>query len=296
MAILADHVPEFDATVVSRLRQAGAVILGKLNQTEGAMGGYNRHFKLPRNPWNEKRWTGASSSGSGVATATGMAYATLGSDTGGSIRFPSAACGIVGLKPTWGRVSRCGVFPLAESLDHVGPMTRSTADCAYVLEVIAGHDEHDLTSLPGKPPRYSQELGKSIEGLVIGWDENYSTDGVHPELTAALQEALEVLRILGAKIKPIRLPDLRSYRPDWFTLASSDALGAHAEFYPQRASEYGPYFREFLDIGTKVTGSQYAGAHRRRLECRGALAQAFQEIFRKSTCWPVPPWADHRCR
>ena len=278
MSILKDHVPDFDATVVTRLRSAGAVILGKLNMTEGAMGGYNRQFKLPKNPWNPDRWTGVSSSGSGVATAAGLAYATLGSDTGGSIRFPSASCGIVGLKPTWGRVSRHGVFPLAESLDHVGPMARSTADCAYILEAIAGRDENDLTSLPGVSPRFSKELGKSIQGLVIGWDEHFCSDGVDAELSAALRESVEILGRLGATIKPVRLPDLRALSSEWFTLASTDAFAAHAEYFPDRADEYGPYFREFLEMGAEVTGSQYANAHRQRLECRGALAKAFEEF------------------
>lgn len=278
MSILEDNVPDFDATVVTRLRKAGAVILGKLNMTEGAMGGYNRKFKVPQNPWNSERWTGASSSGSGVATAAGLAYATLGSDTGGSIRFPSAACGIVGLKPTWGRVSRYGVFPLAESLDHVGPMARSTADCAYVLEAIAGYDENDVTSLPGVAPRFSRELGRSVEGLVVGWDERYCSDGVHDELTEALREAIETLRQLGATIKPVQLPDLRTSSSEWFTIASADALAAHSEYYPDLATKYGSYFREFLEKGTEVTGIQYATAHRQRLECRGKLAKAFREF------------------
>ena len=121
--VLAGHVPAFDSTVITKLAAAGAILLGKLNLTEGAMGGYNRNFDIPQNPWNPDRWTGSSSSGSGVATAAALCFGSLGSDTGGSIRFPSAACGVVGIKPTWGRVSRYGVLALAESMDHVGPMT-----------------------------------------------------------------------------------------------------------------------------------------------------------------------------
>ena len=136
--VLANHVPTFDSTVIAKLEAAGAVLLGKLNLTEGAMGGYNPEFDIPKNPWEPDRWTGSSSSGSGVATAAGLCFGSLGSDTGGSIRFPSAACGVVGLKPTWGRVSRYGVLALAESMDHVGPMTRSVADAAIMLEAIAG--------------------------------------------------------------------------------------------------------------------------------------------------------------
>ena len=133
-----DHVPNFDSTVVKRLESAGAVLLGKLNLTEGAMGGYNPALQIPLNPWDNDRWAGSSSSGSGSATAAGLCFGSLGSDTGGSIRFPAAACGIVGLKPTWGRVSRYGVLALAESLDHVGPMTRSSADAGIMLQAIAG--------------------------------------------------------------------------------------------------------------------------------------------------------------
>ena len=143
---LADHVPSYDATVVGRFARAGAVLLGKLNTTEGAMVGYHPDFEVPRNPWGEDRFPGWSSSGSGVATAAGLCYASLGTDTGGSIRTPSAVNGIVGLKPTWGRVSRYGVLGLAPSLDHVGPMTRTVADAAAVLAVLAGHDGHDPTS------------------------------------------------------------------------------------------------------------------------------------------------------
>ena len=149
--VLADNVPDFDSTVVVRLESAGAVLLGKLNLTEGAMGGYNPDFDIPLNPWNVERWAGASSSGSGVATALGLCYGSLGSDTGGSIRFPASACGIVGLKPTWGRVSRYGVLDLAQSLDHVGPMTRASADAGIILQAMAGRDDNGRQR-PDDPP------------------------------------------------------------------------------------------------------------------------------------------------
>ena len=150
--VLRDHVPGFDSTVTARLAVSGSVLLGKLNLTEGAMAGYHPDFQIPVNPWDAQRWTGVSSSGSGVATAAGLCFGSLGSDTGGSIRFPAAACGVVGLKPTWGRVSRYGVLALAESMDHVGPMTRSSADAAIMLQAIGGHDSNDPTSLPGPMP------------------------------------------------------------------------------------------------------------------------------------------------
>src|SRR6266581_1966926 len=163
--VLADQVPTFDATVVARLHAAGAILLGKLNLTEGAMGGYHPDFAIPANPWHAERYAGASSSGSGVATAAGLCFGSLGSDTGGSIRFPAAACGIVGLKPTWGRVSRHGVFPLAPSLDHVGPMARTVADTAATLQVIAGFDPRDPTSRREPVPDYGPALVRGLGGL-----------------------------------------------------------------------------------------------------------------------------------
>ena len=184
--VYADHVPSFDSTVVARFEAAGAVLLGKLNLTEGAMGGYNPALQIPLNPWDNDRWTGSSSSGSGSATAAGLCYGSLGSDTGGSIRFPAAACGIVGIKPTWGRVSRYGVLALAESLDHVGPMTRSVADAAVILQAIAGFDPNDPTSLSDPVPDYMDGIGAGIEGVRIGYDLNHISDSVDPELTQAV--------------------------------------------------------------------------------------------------------------
>ena len=145
--VLSDHIPSFDATVVNKLKASGAIILGKLNLTEAAVGGYNPEFDIPRNPWGIEYYTGGSSSGSAVATSLGLCFASLGSDTGGSIRFPSASCGVVGLKPTWGRVSRYGLLDLAPSLDHLGPITREVEDAAIVFDSIAGYDVYDPTSL-----------------------------------------------------------------------------------------------------------------------------------------------------
>ena len=143
MPLLNNYIPDYDSTVVARLQHAGAVILGKLELTEGAFAFHHPDVTTPVNPWNPTLWAGASSSGSGVATAAGLCYGSLGSDTGGSIRFPSLACGVTGLKPTWGRVSRYGVFMLSDTLDHLGPMTRSAEDAAVILNVIAGKDDQD---------------------------------------------------------------------------------------------------------------------------------------------------------
>jgi len=169
--VLRDWRPDSNATVVERLEAAGAVMLGKLNLTEFAVAWYHPEMPTPLSPWGEDLWPGASSSGSGVATAAGLCFASIGTDTGGSIRFPSAACGIVGLKPTWGRVSRHGVFPLGESLDHIGPMTRTVADAALMLGVIAGRDEADETSLAAPVEDYAAALDRGVKGLRIGVDE-----------------------------------------------------------------------------------------------------------------------------
>src|ERR1700730_17451420 len=179
--VLRDWRPDASAAVVERLEAAGAVILGKLNLTEFAVAWYHPEMPTPLNPWGADLWPGASSSGSGVATAAGLCFASIGTDTGGSIRFPSAACGIVGLKPTWGRVSRHGVFALGESLDHIGPMTRTVADAALMLGVIAGRDNADDTSLAAPLEDYSAALDRGVKGIRIGVDERYISAQASPE-------------------------------------------------------------------------------------------------------------------
>ena len=275
---LAEHVPDFDSTVVAKLESAGAVLLGKLNLTEGAMGGYNPKFKIPINPWNAERFAGASSSGSGVATAAGLCFGSLGSDTGGSIRFPAAHCGTVGLKPTWGRVSRYGVLALAESLDHVGPLTRSTADAGIVLEAISGFDSNDPTSLPTPVPNMLESIGKGVEGVCIGLDLQYATKDIDPELAEAVLAGVKILEDLGAEIIEVQLPDMDPYIAAWPILCSAEAVAAHEATYPSRRDDYGPWFRGWLDKGAKVTGAEYAKANNLRAACTGHLRRVFEGI------------------
>lgn len=260
LKVLRDFLPAFDATVVAKLQAAGAVLLGKLSVTEGAMVGYHRDFAIPVNPWGEDYWAGVSSSGSGVATAAGLCFASLGTDTGGSIRFPSTANGLVGLKPSYGRVSRHGVLPLAESLDHVGPMTRSVRDAAIVFEAIAGHDPNDSTSLQAPVPNMLAELGRGVEGLRIGFDRAYALDGVDPGLAAAIELAVAELQRLGAQIVDVQLPDVSEVHAAWFTVCTAEAAEAHRESFPSRANEYGAYFREFLEFGSSVSEADLAKA------------------------------------
>ena len=273
---LSDFVPDYDATVVTKLNESGAVLLGKLNLTEGAMGGYHADFDLPVNPWQEDLWAGASSSGSGVATAAGLCFACLGSDTGGSIRFPSMANGVVGLKPTYGRVSRYGVLPLAESLDHVGPMARTVSDAAIVLQAIAGRDPNDPTSLSEPVPDMLGEIQQGVSGTRIGFDARYATDGVDPDLVSSIEVALEVLEGIGAEIATVEMPEFPASLVDaWFSICSYEAHQAHAETYPSQADQYGPYFRQFLEVGSGVTDEIYADATRSRNE----FSDQFREVL-----------------
>ncbi len=276
LLVLRDHIPEFDATVVERLAAAGAVLLGKLNLTEGALGGYHPDFQVPVNPWDADRWAGASSSGSAVATAAGLCFASLGSDTLGSIRFPSASCGLVGLKPTYGRVSRYGVLPLAESMDHVGPIVRTSADAAIILEAIAGHDPNDPTSLSDAVPSMLQGIDGGVSGLRVGFDERYATEGVEPGLVMAIQVSLRLMESLGARMIPVEFPEFDASAP--MLITGADALAAHSATYPAQRADYGPMFRAFLDANVAITGAQYANAHRERLEFRGKLRSMMEPV------------------
>ena len=276
--VLRDFVPDFDCTVVQKLNAAGAVILGKLNLTEGAMAGYNPEFDIPVNPWGADRWSGASSSGSGVATAAGLCYGSLGSDTGGSIRFPSAACGTVGIKPTWGRVSRYGVLALAQSLDHIGPMTRSASDAGVMLQALSGHDPNDPTSLTAPVPNMLGGLSRGVSGIRIGVDERYIGDDVDSELAAAVMEGARVLEGMGARLVPVQMPDTEPYSRAWGVLCSAEAAAAHRDTYPSRADEYGPWFRGWLEKGSRYSAVDYSVASYTRHACNGILAGIFDSV------------------
>jgi amidase len=250
-----DVVSDHDATVVARL-------------------------EVPRNPWGElDRWPGVSSGGSGVAPAAGLCFAAIGTDTGGSIRFPSAANGIVGLKPTWGRVSRYGVLDLAPTLDHVGPMTRSVQDAARVLQSIAGSDDQDPTSLPDPVPDYENALARGVDGLRIGWDEAFATTDVESYVADAVREAVVSLEKLGAKIVETSVPALERDEIDaWTTLAGAEAAVVHEATYPSRATEYGKYFEQFLSSAHALTPLQLAKAVIARKRAAGRMAPLFQSI------------------
>jgi amidase len=271
-------VPDVDATVVSRLRDAGAVLLGKLNLSEGAAAGYNPGRDVPLNPWNADRWPGMSSSGSGVATAAGLCYAAIGTDTGGSIRNPASANGVVGLKPTYGVVSRFGVLAMADSLDHVGSMARSVADAAILFDAIAGPDPKDSTSLGVPAPQTFRSLSEGIRGVRIGVDRDYALKGIDGGQAKAIDEALRVLVDRGATIVEVRMPDLSGILDIWQTICGSEMAAAHAATYPSHADEYGPYLREFLAAGAAVTPQQLATARERRAEFTARYAAVLESV------------------
>jgi len=277
MAIHRGNLPSRDATVVARLKQAGAVILGKLQMTEGAYGAHHPGIPAPLNPWNAAYWTGSSSSGSGAATAAGLCFASLGSDTGGSIRFPSTMNGLSGLKPTWGRVSRAGVFPLAESLDHVGPMARSALDAAIMLGVIAGPDPDDPTSVGLSVPDYAASIDQGVRGRRIGVPSNLH--GLDEDAERALYGAVDVMKQAGAEIVDVKLPDGfdRGAR-DWVPLCGVEAALAHEASYPSRASEYGPVLAGLLDQGRRLSAVELARLQVRRAALTGELNRLLASV------------------
>ena len=278
MQIYKDFVPDQDATVVKSLREAGAVLLGKLQMTESAFSGHHPLTVVPVNPWEASAWTGVSSSGSGVATAAGLCFGSLGTDTGGSIRFPSAACGVTGLKPTWGRVSRYGVFELAASLDHIGPMCRTAEDCGLMLGVLAGADPKDPTALQAPVPDYSAGNKDNLSGLRIGWDAAYALNDVEPEVAAAVKQTLAVLEKLGAQIVPITMPEVGDLVENWVPHCGIEAAVAHTNTYPSRRAEYGPMLAGLLDIGNKLTATDYQRILLQRATHTGQLNTVLMQV------------------
>src|SRR5262245_55026790 len=277
MAIHRHNVPAKDSTVVARLKSAGAVILGKLQMTEGAFGVHHPSIAAPVNPWNESYWTGASSSGSGAATAAGLCFASLGSDTGGSIRFPSTMNGLTGLKPTWGRVSRAGVFALAYSLDHIGPMARSARDAALVLGVIAGADRDDPTAVPLPVPDYAGAIGAGVRGKRVGQPTNMPD--LDKDSRLALEGGAAALRAAGAEIVDVILPaNFEQGGGDFLPLCSVETALAHETTYPSRAAEYGPGLAGLIDMGYRLSGIEVARLQGRRASLTGELNKLLASI------------------
>ena len=287
-------IPQHNATVVDKLEAAGAISLGKLNMTEFALSGYHPDLEAPVNPWNAQHWPGVSSSGSGVATAARLCCAAIGTDTGGSIRLPAAANGVVGIKPTYGRVSRHNAFPLSESLDHIGPLAGSVEDAALVLNAIAGFDIEDPTSLAIAVPDFAAGIGRDIKGLRIGVDGRYNSQ-VDPEVDGALQIVMQVLAGLGAEIIDVDVSGIEEGAEHWFTLTGVEAANHHAQFYPQRAADYGPVFRGLLEHGCSRGGQEVSRAYTARGRVRQIMARTFLDVdllLCPSAPGPAPALAD----
>jgi len=293
--ILADFVPTDDATVVSRLRAAGAIVLGKLNMHEFAYGpeGLNAHYGDAMNPWDARahRIAGGSSSGSGVAVAAALVPAALGSDTGGSIRIPAALCGISGVKPTYGRVSRAGVLPLAWSMDHAGPMARTVADCALMLGAMAGYDPADPTTSVLPVPDYLAALTGEVKGLRVGLLRAHFTDVAAPEVRDAVVAAARTLERAGALVDEVNLAEVPRVSAASFAIVPTEALAYHAEWLRTRAADYQRDVRERLMIGAFVTGVQYVRGQQARQLLRqevDAVLERRDVLLAPATPIPAP--------
>lgn len=271
-------VPTMDATIVARLREAGAVIIGKTQLTEGAYSDHHPDIAAPRNPWSGEYWPGISSSGSGVALAAGLCHGAIGTDTGGSIRWPSAANGVTGLKPGWGRVSRHGIFALAPSLDHIGVMARSVRDASYLFQAIAGPDPLDPTAVQAPLDDYIGAVDAGLAGLRIGIDPEWVETGIDREVAAAVAVVARDLADLGATLVDVRLPDPEPAIAAWFPICAVEAAVAHEATYPQRRAEYGPVLAWVLDAGRALPGTEYQHALLDRAAFRGRWAAATQGV------------------
>jgi aspartyl-tRNA(Asn)/glutamyl-tRNA(Gln) amidotransferase subunit A len=302
--ILQNFRPPYDAHVITRLRQAGAILLGKTNLDEFAMGSSteNSAFQVTRNPWNTERIPGGSSGGSVVAVASGMAPLGLGSDTGGSVRQPASLCGVVGLKPSYGRVSRFGLVAFGSSLDQVGPIAHDVGGAARLLQVIAGHDERDATSVDQPVPAYLQALDTPLDGLTIGVPAEYFGTGLDAGVEKAVREALGVYQGLGAKLREVSLPSSKFAIATYYVVATAEASSNLARYdgvhYGHRAKEYagliemysksrdegfGAEVKRRIMLGTYALSSGYRDAYYlTALKVRRLIRQDFDAVLR--TC------------
>ncbi len=275
-----DFVSDYDATVVTKLREAGVIFTGKLSMHEYAWGitNNNPHYGAVKNPWNFEKIPGGSSGGSGAAVATGSSVATLGTDTAGSIRIPSSANGIVGLKQTFGRVSKYGVYPLGFTLDHVGPMTRTVKDAAGLLEVIAGFDTNDPTSINTPVDQYLAKTTGDVKNLVIGVEEDYFFNRVDTEIEKLVRDGIKKLEEQGAKIKEVKIPTLKY--AEWAELITSlsEASSIHHSDMLVRPEDFGHDIRMLFELGELPSAVDYLQAQQVRRQLKQEFNQVFQEV------------------
>lgn len=283
--ILKDWVPEADASVVRRTKQAGGVILGKLTLYEFAYGGWHDDYgPETRNPWDVSRSCSASSNGPACAVAAGLAYASLGTDTGGSVRLPAAACGLVGVKATYGLVSRAGVLPGGYSLDHVGPLARTVADSAAYLQAIAGPDERDAAGTRMPPMDYLADLERGIRGLRIGVPKLQPSELIDSEMREAFDAALETLRQEGAQLVEIDVPDHLLSRTCMWAISASELAESHRDWLKTRADDYSPTVRGLIKQGAFLPATEYVRAQR----VRQKIIKAYEEIMNEVELIAMP--------
>jgi aspartyl-tRNA(Asn)/glutamyl-tRNA(Gln) amidotransferase subunit A len=278
--ILRDNVPATDATVVARLKQAGAIILGKQNLHEFAFGitSENPHYGVVRNPWDLNRVPGGSSGGTAAAVAAGLCAAGMGSDTGASIRAPASFCGTVGLKPTYGRVSRAGALPLSWSLDHAGPLARSVADCALMLQAIVGFDPRDAATSAEPVPDFSAGLAHGVQGLRVGLPREYFFEIIEPEVERLVDEAIAMLERLGAQVQEVSLPHVRHAQVAGNVIMSSEAAAWHASWLRERPHDYGTDVLARIRGGLLVHATEYLHSQQMRALIQQDFSGAFEQV------------------
>jgi aspartyl-tRNA(Asn)/glutamyl-tRNA(Gln) amidotransferase subunit A len=278
--IFKDYVPDYDATVVEKLKGAGAIIVGKLNTHQFAYGptGDRSYFGSARNPYDNTKITGGSSAGSGAAVAAALCYAALGTDTGGSIRIPASCCGIVGMKPTFGRVSKYGVFPLSWTLDHVGPMTRTVEDNAFLLSILAGYDTKDPYSTREDTEDFTRKLGQEIEGGIVGVPSSFYFENVEQEVEAKVRHAIETLRGLGAKIREVQIPHVREIVSAQRLTLASEALTVHRERLRTQPERFEAEVRERLLANETTKAYEYVEAQQVKHLAVWEFNRALEEV------------------
>jgi aspartyl-tRNA(Asn)/glutamyl-tRNA(Gln) amidotransferase subunit A len=278
--ILRDNVAQYDAAVVRRLRSAGAVLIGTTNLHEFASGvtSVNPFFGPARNPWDVQRITGGSSGGSAAAVAAGLAPGALGTDTGGSVRIPAALCGVVGLKPTYGRISRAGVIPLATSLDTVGTLTSSAWDAALLLRLLAGRDANDLTAEGVAVPDYVSELEEPEVGLKIGVPRRYFFDIIDPGVESEFSKFQERLRQIGAEVSDFELEDIDRAGASWEVILRAEEFAFHEPWFDTTPQDYGDDVRRAIERGKQISAPQYIGALKSRLSITESFLGSMQDL------------------
>ncbi len=279
--LLQDNVPAEDAETVARLKAAGAIVVAKLSTHEFAFGGPSFDLAWPpaRNPWNPDHVPGGSSSGSGAAVAAGLCAAAMGSDTGGSIRSPAGLCGIVGLKPSYGRLSRRGIYPLSWTQDHAGPMTRTVEDCALMMQALAGYDPKDPASVDAAVPDFTASLKQPVAGLRLGIARSWyaSGNGADDETCAAIDGVADALRGCGMDVRDVELPDIRDFHACGRIVILSEAYSIHRPTLEATPEKYGEFFRDRVRLGAFVSAADYLNALRLRRQLTDATLAAMRE-------------------